>query len=144
MPKDLHCPDCGAVISGDLFSADKSRRRFFAAIRDIHASLPDALRQRFPTSEVLRKQALIAVQWCDVATIVAGSKKAAPAIAAFLKMKDPYCLIQERGEVLTIYTARSMSRQALKGREFHTVTDAAFAWIEEQTGINPNQWSEAA
>ncbi len=145
MSKNLHCHECGACIDSDLLSADKMRQRFFAALRDCHASLKPEQRERFPTSETLRKQALIAVGWCDVATVIAGSKKAAPGIAAYLRMRDPYCIIKDSGtEVLTVLTARSMARRALPKKEFLDVSEKVFDWIYQTTGVDLNQWEQAA
>jgi len=143
MKEDAHCPECGAILSSDLYSADKMRMRFFAILRDIHGNLNDDLRRRFPSSETLRKHALIAAGWCDVMTVLAGSKSAAPGIAAAFQMKIPYCIIDIRGEVLTIYTAKSMSRPAMLKHQFLEVSEKALDWIMEQTGID-GRLSEAA
>jgi hypothetical protein len=141
--KEIHCPECGCSISNDYLSADRARRFFFAALRDAHASLPDALKDRFPNAEVLRKQALIAVGHCDVMTLAVGSKAAAPQIAAAFQLKDAYCLATVRGDVVTVYTARSMARRVLLKKEFLAVAEKVFAWIAETTGIDPSLSNEA-
>jgi hypothetical protein len=141
--KEVNCPECGACISGDYMSADKSRRYFFAALRDAWNSLPDAMRDRFPNAEVLRKTALINVGYCDVMTVVAGSKSAAPQIANAFKARDQYCIAIPRGDVVTIYTARSMARRVLLKKDFLQVADKVFHWVHEQTGIDPSQSHEA-
>lgn len=145
MSGDLHCHECGCVIGADTMSADPMRRRFFAALRDAHTNLNDADRRRFPNSEVLRKHALIAVGWCDVMTVVAGSKSAAPGIKSAFLMKDQYCIvdISKTGDVLTIYTARSMARRVLLKPQFRDVSDKVFDWIYQTTGVDPAK-SEAA
>ena len=99
---DIHCHECGALISGDYMSADKTRRYFFAALRDSWANLPDAMKERWPNAEILRKQALIAVGHCDAITLACGSKAAAPQIAAAFRMKDAYCLATVRGDVVSV------------------------------------------
>lgn len=137
MSKDFACPDCGCIISSDLMAADKQRRRFFAAIRDSFDTMPDHHRARFPSSEVLRKHALIAAGWCDVMTVVAGSKAAAPGIAAAFQHKDRYCVAIVRGDVVIVSTARSMSRRSLLRPQFREIADKAFAWIEATTGVDP-------
>ena len=124
-------------------SADPMRRRFFAALRDTHASLTEAHRERWPNAETLRKQALIAIGHCDAMTVVCGSKAAAPQIANAFRVKDQYCLATVRGDVVTIYTARSMARRALLKRDFMDVAEKVFAWVHEQTGIDPGQSQEA-
>jgi len=140
---DIHCPECGCLVSGDYMSADKTRRYFFAALRDTWESLPDAMRERFPNAEVLRKSALIAVGHCDAMTVVCGSKSAAPGIANAFKARDAYCIAIPRGEVVTVYTARSMARRVLLKKEFQEVARAVFHWIESQTGIDPGKSQEA-
>ncbi len=138
-----HCPECGAEISSDVFSADEMRKRFFATVRDVHRNLTDELRQRWPSPETLRKNALIAAGWCDTMQVIAGSKAAAPGIANAFKAKDQYCIVDVRGEVLTVYTARSMARRALPRPQFKEVAELAYQWLEQETGIDGRQ-SEAA
>lgn len=135
--KAIHCPECGCEIGGDYMSADPMRRRFFAALRDAYASLRDEHRERWPNAEVLRKHALIAIGYCDVMTLACGSKAAAPQIAAAFHAKDHYCIATVRGDVVTVYTARSMSRRVLLKRDFINVAERVFAWVHEQTGIDP-------
>jgi hypothetical protein len=141
--KAINCPDCGCEIGGDYMSADPMRRRFFAALRDAWSNLPDAMRDRFPNAEVLRKHALVAIGYCDVITLAVGSKAAAPQIASAFRMKDQYCVATVRGDVVTIYTARSMARRVLLKKDFLQVADRVFSWVHEQTGIDPSQSHEA-
>jgi len=140
--KAIQCPCCGEEISGDYMSADKSRRYFFAALRDAWANLPDEYRDRWANAEILRKHALIAIGYCDAITLAVGSKTAAPQIANAFKMKDQYCIATVRGDVVTIYTARSMARRALLKKDFIRVADQVFSWVEQQTGIDPGQSHE--
>lgn len=143
MSQEIHCPDCGCLIGGDYMSADPMRRRFFAALRDTHANLRDEHRERWPNAEILRKHALIAIGHCDAMTVACGSKAAAPAIANAFKVRDQYCIATVRGDVVTVYTARSMARRALLKKDFLQVAEKVFAWVLEQTGIDPAQSQEA-
>lgn len=140
--KGIQCPCCGEEIGGDYMSADPMRRRFFAALRDVHANLGEQLRDRFPNAEVLRKHALIAIGYCDVMTVACGSKAAAPQIANAFRLKDQYCIASVRGDVVTIFTARSMARRVLKKREFMDVAQKVFDWIYRETGIDAEQSQE--
>ena len=140
---DIHCPECGCLVTGDYMSADKSRRYFFAALRDAWSNLPDAMREQFPNAEILRKHALIAIGYCDAITLAVGSKAAAPQIAAAFRMKDQYCIATVRGDVVTVYTARSMARRVLLKRDFREVADKVFHWIASTTGVDPAQSHEA-
>lgn len=142
MAQDINCPDCGCVLTSDYMSADPARRYFFAALRDAHANLPDHLRDRWPNAEVLRKNALIGIGYCDVVTLPCGSRASAPKIAAAFKMKDHYCIAKVNGDVVTVYTARSMARRVLLKKDFLEVADKVFAWIHARTGIDPSQSHE--
>ena len=143
MTKDITCPDCGSVITSDVMSADPQRRRFFAQLRDVHANLPGHLRQRWPSTETLRKHALIAAGHCDVMTVAAGSKAAVEPLMKAFQAMDGYSIVEPTGTILTIYRARSMSRKHLLRPQFHEVAEKCFAWIETQTGID-GRLSEAA
>lgn len=140
---DIHCPDCGTLISGDYMSADKTRRYFFAALRDAWNNLPNAMHEQFPNAEVLRKHALIAVGHCDVITLTVGSKVAAAEIAAAFRLKDQYCIALIKGSVVQVYTARSMARRVLLKRDFREVADKVFHWIASTTGVDPAQSHDA-
>ena len=141
--QDHICPECGCIISADIFSADKMRQRFFAIVKDVHRNLAGDLLTRFPNSEYLRKYALIAVGWCTVHTIVGMSEKTAAATTAAILFQNPYCIITFNEGVMTIYSAKSMSRRALLKKQFLDVSEKALEWIEQQTGID-GRLSEAA
>lgn len=141
---EIICPDCGSIIGDEPMSADPMRRRFFAIVRDVHANLPEPLRQRFPSSEALRKHALIAAGHCDQVTLIAASEEGAVSLATFLRRKDRFAIMDIKGAILTIWTARSMSRRALLKPQFKEVSQKALDWIQETTGIDPNGSQEAA
>lgn len=144
MSRDIHCPECGADISSDYMSADPSRRFFFAALRDVHNNLPDQLRERWPNAEIMRKHALCAVGYCDAMTVVCGSKAAAPQIANTFRALNHYCIASVKGDVVTVFTARSMARRALQKKEFREVADKVFSYLYEQTGIDATKAGQAA
>lgn len=136
---EQHCSECGAIFDADLNSVDPMRRFFFAQIRDAHANLPDHLRDRWPSSEHLRKHALIAAGHCDTAQVIAGSKRAALDVAALIKSMDRYRIVVVEGDVLTVYTARSMARRFLLKPQFREVVDKVMVWITQQTNIDPRR-----
>lgn len=139
MAKDRFCPECGACIDEEIYSADKMRAAFFANLHETWASLPDHMRQRFPSSEVLRKHALCAVGHCDVLRVTAGSKTAAFDVANAFRFKDRYCITNINGSVVDVLTARSMARRALPKEQFRAVAEQVNQWIAEQTAIDPRK-----
>jgi hypothetical protein len=134
---DFTCPECGVVLTSDIFSADKMRRRFFAHLReDVWGSLKEEHVRRFPSPEILRKHALIAVGHCDVRTVVAGSRSAAPDLAKAFEAMDSYAIVTVQGDVITIYQAKSMARRFLLKPQFNDVAEKVWTWIYQQTGID--------
>lgn len=144
MSAPVCCPNCGEEITSDYMSADPARRRFFAALRDAHANLRDEHRERWPNAEILRKHALCAIGYCDAMTIACGSKSAAPGIANAFRLKDAYCIATVRGDVVTVFTARSMARRALPKKEFLQVAQRVFDWLYQTTGIDADKAGQAA
>lgn len=140
----IQCPCCGEELTSDYMSADPMRRRFFAALRDVHANLRPEHSERWPNSEIMRKHALCAIGYCDAMTVVCGSKTAAPQIANAFRLKDQYCIATVKGDVVTVFTARSMARRALPKPEFIRVADRVFDYIHQITGIDANKAGQAA
>lgn len=91
-----------------------------------------------------RKHALCAIGYCDAMTVVCGSKTAAPQIANAFRLKDQYCIATVKGDVVTVFTARSMARRALPKPEFIRVADRVFDYIHQITGIDANKAGQAA
>tara|TARA_R110000868_G_scaffold404384_1_gene682498 strand:- start:7274 stop:7717 length:444 start_codon:yes stop_codon:yes gene_type:complete len=142
MSKPVTCPCCGEELSSDYMSADPSRRRFFAALRDVHANLRPQHLQRWPNPEVMRKHALIEVGYCDAVTVACGSKTSAPQIANTFRLLNQYCVALVKGDVVTVFTARSMARRALQKKEFLQVADRVFGWLYDETGIDASKSTE--
>src|SRR5262245_22191474 len=82
---------------------------YFARVCEAHTNLPEQLVERFPTSEHLRKYALIRAGYRDERTIVASSKAEAQRLAAFIRPMDGFAVVLVDGATVTVYTARSQS-----------------------------------
>lgn len=144
MSKAVTCPNCGEELSADYMSADPARRFFFAALRDAHANLRPEHLERWPNAEILRKHGLIAIGHCDAVTVACGSKTSAPQIANTFRLLNQYCIASVRGDVVTVFTARSMSRRALPKKDFLEVSRRLFNWLYVETGIDAEKAGQAA
>jgi hypothetical protein len=111
------------------------RKRFFACIREAHGTLNERDKQRFPNSEHLRKEALIAAGHCDRIMVVSELSSIA-AIAESYKFLDRYCVVTIKGPVIEIFKARSMARKQLLKVEFLDVQAKIFNWIYQETGVD--------
>lgn len=141
--KSITCAECGAELSGDALSADPARRRYFAILRDVWQNLRPPYSQMWPSSEHMRKELLCRVGWCDTRQVAAGSKSAAQNIAEAMRGLDRYAIVEVRGDVITIHTARSQSRKMQPKQQFLECAEQVYRLIEELTGIDA-QRSEAA
>lgn len=113
-----------------------SHRHFFASVNEAHQNLPEDLALRFPTSEALRKFALIKAGFRDERSIVCSSRAEAMRFKAFLQPMDDFALIDASGPVVTVYTAKSQSQRAMGKAEFQRSKEAALQVISEMIGTD--------
>lgn len=134
MTKERHCPSCGELLDDPRDHSDAARRRFFAIIREVWQTLPDHLAQQHVSAEHLRKAALIHAGWCDSKTIAAGSKTAALEVAALSKHLDRYAIANVSGSVVTVFTARSISKRACPKAQFMPLSEKVYTWLSQLVG----------
>ena len=113
-----------------------SHRHFFAQVADLWRNLPEHLTEDFPSSEHLRKYALIKAGYCDKRSIVCASKAEALRIAAFIEPIDEYALVTVTEAVVTVYTAQSQSTRAMGAKVFQQSKDAVFDFIARLVGVD--------
>jgi hypothetical protein len=95
-----------------------SHKHFFAVVAEVWSNLPDRLALRFPTSEHLRKWALIRCGYADKKEIVLASDTDAERVGTFMRTLDTYAVITLSGPVITVYTAQSQAESAMGGKLF--------------------------
>ena len=111
-----------------------SHSHFFAAVAEAHANLPDALAERFPSADHLRKYALIKAGYCDSDSIVATSKAEAQRIAAFVRPREQFAVVTIKEAVVTVYTARSQSMRAMGKADFEASKKAVLDILAQLLG----------
>jgi hypothetical protein len=94
-----------------------SRGHYFVRLQEIFANLPET-EKRFPSWEHLRHWAMVEASFCNVAVTVMDTPKDAKAMAAGVRLSDPYAVIIVRENVVRIARAKSQSRIAMKAEEF--------------------------
>lgn len=122
----------------------KSHNHFFASLQDAWANLGEDAAERFPTSEHLRKWALIKAGYRDERTIVCASKAEARRIAAFVKPIDDYAVVIAREAVVAVLTAKSQSVRAMGRADFQASKEAVLQIVAEMIGAQPDQLGKAA
>ena len=118
-----------------------SHRHQFAWVRDAWASLPEALAGApwAASPETLRKHALIARGFCDVAVLDCGTATTARRVHAALMSAETtrhgYAVGQVRGPVVTIWTPQSQSVRAMGAARFKESKEAVMDWIAMQAEL---------
>jgi hypothetical protein len=138
------CPECGAVLSDPADHSDPARRRYFAIMREAWENLPDHWRTLLPTSEHLRKHALCRVGWCETTVATCGSNKAAIEVAALARKLDTYAVVDIRGSVVTVSTARSQAKRSQPKKPFLECADKVYMVLSEMLGTDITQAKAAA
>jgi hypothetical protein len=115
--------------------SDASHNHFFAAIKNGFDNLPDELRDEYPTTEHLRKKALIKKGFRDERDHVCASKAEAARLAAFIKPLDDYAIVVVSECVVRVWTAKSQSRKAMGAADFQASKTAVLEFIDDLLGV---------
>lgn len=130
------CPECGAILDDPKDQSDPMRRRFFALVREVWINLNDEKRARFPSSEILRKTALCRIGWAECKVVTCGNKKAAQEVALLASHLDRYAVVDVSETVVTVFTARSMSKRQCPKKTFLDVSEKALDWLSQLIGTD--------
>lgn len=123
--------------------SEASHRHEFAWLKDAWLSLPENLADLFPTSEHLRKRALIDAGFYDETAVDAGTKAAAIRVAAAFRSKDDFALVIVRGSAVLIRTAKSQSRRSMDKETFQRSKTAIIEIISAMLGVKPTELTQA-
>lgn len=124
-----------------------SHNHEFAWLSEAWTSLPDELLPQYPTSEHLRKFALIAKGFCTMVQHVCVTKAEAERLAAILKPYDAYALVIARDNIVTVYRAISQSKRAMGAAQFQQSKTAILDFVGDLLNVDPEtlgQQSRAA
>lgn len=114
-----------------------AHRHYFACIHEVWANLPEGASERFPTSEHLRKFALIKTGYRDERTIVAASKAEAQRVAGFIRPMDDFSVVVTEGASVTVYTAKSQNMRAMDRATFAASKDAVLGYLSQLLDVSP-------
>lgn len=126
--------------------SDASHNHYFAAIQNGFDSLPDELKAEYPSTEHLRKKALIRKGYRNERDIVLSSKADAERVAAFMRPIDDYAVVVNVNNVVRIWTAKSQKKSAMDNREFQQSKTDVLDFIANLLGVSTDDLarSEAA
>jgi hypothetical protein len=124
-----------------------SHRHEFAFVANAWDNLPEALVEKFPSAEHLRKAALIATGWYREMIVEAGNAAAALRVAAYARSKDEFSHVVTRGPTVTVRWARSQrmhGQDRMDKAEFQRSKDDILGWISQLIGVDPERLRGAA
>lgn len=120
-----------------------SHKHEFAWLHEAWQSLPEHLTDKFPTSEHLRKFALIRAGYSDSHTITCKSKAEALRVAAFIRPIDEYAVVVTQEATVTRFTAKSQSRRAMGAKEFQQSKEKIMEVVARMIGVEPSELPQA-
>jgi hypothetical protein len=143
---------CNAVFTvGELYPLDVhedrsivSHRHYFCEINEAWKNLPEMVAERYPSSEHLRKYALIQTGYRDERSIACSSKAEAQRVAAFIKPMDDYAVVVVREAVVSVLTAKSQSIRAMGAKEFQASKQAVLDQLASMIGVTPGALEQHA
>ncbi len=121
----------------------RSHGHYFVMVEEVFDNLPEAYAGRWPTSEHLRKWALIKAGICDQRSIVTASKAEAQRLAAFMRPLDEYAVVDASEAVVTVYTAKSQSMKAMGKDAFQASKDSVLAILAGLLDVAPETLRKA-
>lgn len=121
-----------------------SHRQYFASLHEAWLQLPEAMTDDYPTSEHLRKKALIATGYRDERSLVCASKVEARRVAAFVRPADGYAVISTNGPVVVVWTAKSQSMRAMGKKAFQESKQAVLDYVWALVGVSPEEGAKNA
>ena len=120
-----------------------SHNHEFAWLKEAWQSLPEHLAEKFPTSEHLRKWALIRAGYSDSHTIVCSSKAEAVRVAAFIRPMDEFAVVVVQGATVTRYTAKSQSKRAMGAKTFYESKERIMEVVARMLDVEPQELPQA-
>lgn len=121
-----------------------SHNHYFASIEAAWLNLPEDIAEQFPSSEHLRKYALIKAGFADERSIVCASKAEALRIASFIKPMDHYAIVVVSEATIKVYTAQSQSNKAMGKKVFQGSKDAVLDVIARLVGTDRHELARNA
>jgi hypothetical protein len=113
---------------------------YFARLHDLWMSLPDDAAMQFPTSEALRKHALVMTGFRRERKFATSSREEARKLAAWLRDgESDYAIISVKENVIIEWRPLSQSYRSMPKGQFGESKRAVLQWIEGLLGLNEEQ-----
>lgn len=124
--------------------SEKTHKHEFAWLREAWKTLPESIAHLYPSTEHLRKRALIEAGFYTETIVDAGTTAAALRVAAFARGEDEFALVITRGPIVVVRKAKSQSHRAMGAANFQRSKQAALEVVSAMLGIEPQDLARAA
>lgn len=138
-------------VVGETYTLDELHVRshqthahYFACIKAAWESLPDNLAAIYPSSEHLRKTALVRAGYATQVQHVTKSAAEADRLAAVIRPYDTYQIVTVNGPVVTVWHAMSQDHRSMDKATFQASKEAVLRWIGDLIGADPAELRSAA
>jgi len=113
------------------------RAMFHATLREVYASLPDALAERWISYDHFRAWLTIKCGFATESQEVCETRAEAERWAKRVQGREPYAIVKQDGNVVTVWTAKSTKAQSMDGKEFSALVDAVLGKAADLIGVEP-------
>ena len=117
---------------------------YHVTLTDLWRQLPENLMSEYPTYDAFRAKLLIKAGFCHMKDMVTESPATARAVAGFARAINPYSVVEVRGNVIRVFTARSQSKAAMNKKEFQASKDAVLEIAAGLVGVTVDQATKGA
>lgn len=124
--------------------SEKAHGLYFKCVEVTWQNLPHGVAERYPTSEHLRKWALIQEGYADEHTMVCDSEEKAREVAGLARSLDGYAVIRVSGNIVTVWTAQSQDKHHMGHEVFQKSMDSVLSRLADMLGITVKELTEEA
>lgn len=113
-----------------------SHSHYFACLHEAWTQLPENIAPLFPTSEKLRRWALIKTGFANEQSMVCDTEMDTARMAQFLGQLNDDSVVVRKGRVLKIYTAKSQSARSMNKDEFQRSKQSVLDLLASMIGTS--------
>jgi len=113
-----------------------SHNHFFASVHEAWINLPEDIGEDFKSEDHFRKWVLIKAGYYDLEQVLFTTNDDARNAAALVRKKDSYAIVAVTENIVSVFTAKSQSKRAMKGKEFQACKEKCFTVMSKLIGTD--------
>ena len=124
--------------------SDAAHGLYFKAVELAWKNLPHGVAERYPTAEHLRRWCLVKEGYADEHTMLCANEAQAQSTGVLARALDGFAIIQIKGPIVVVWTAKSQSRVSMDHKAFNESMNKVLERLAEMLGITVDQLTEEA